>query len=186
MGKDSAEFVTKLPAPEPAKKSGLPGFLIGGTVLALAASALVYAQLEWSVLDQVLAKKTEQAAVEPAPQAEDEKPSIASGRKAKKPARVTTAQAAEAPRKAVREREPPATAAPPVAIRRFPAAGDIQKGMSLLSLRQTFGAPDMKTTDSDRGRLLERWMYMNRELGAVTVVLIADGKVVSADTSGAR
>ena len=187
MGKDSAEFVTKLEDPvAPAKKAGFPAFLIAGTVLALGASALVYAQLEWGVLDQVLAKKTVETAEESQATEPEEKPRTAASKKINK-APASTAEEAAAPRRRARASETPAS--PPVttaAVRRFPADTDIQKGMSVLSLRQAFGAPDMRTTDSERGKLLERWMYMSRELGAVTVVLMADGKVVSAQTTGSR
>ena len=182
MGKESAEFVSaKPPAAEEPKKSGFSGFMIVGAVAALGMSVLVYAQLEFGVLDHVLAKNQPEAAAPSSPAEEEEEKPVVRKKSRSVPVRPQK-------ERAVADRMSASDTASPASrpVRRFPAAGDIEKGMPALSIRKEFGAPVMKTTDSESGRLVERWTYMSRELGSTTVVVLVDGKAALAETSDSR
>ncbi len=79
---------------------------------------------------------------------------------------------------------PPATPKPSVAAaKKFPSAGNIPVGMERLKLIETFGRPNMVTTEVNDGRSVETFHYLKPESGAETVVLLRSGRVIEATSS---
>jgi hypothetical protein len=66
----------------------------------------------------------------------------------------------------------------------FPTAAEIPIGMERFRLVAAFGPPAMRTTSVEQGRQIETFVYLRIEPDAATFILLRDGRVVSASTTG--
>ena len=77
----------------------------------------------------------------------------------------------------------PSASKPGEARGRFPTAADLPNGMERPRLMALFGPPNMRTVSVDQGAQLETLVYIRKEPGAATFVLLRAGRVVSATTT---
>jgi len=65
----------------------------------------------------------------------------------------------------------------------FPIETDIPSGTPKSRLLGAFGSPQFRVTGTDVGSLQEQLVYLDRDSGQKTVILLVNGKVSSAQTS---
>ncbi len=65
----------------------------------------------------------------------------------------------------------------------FPTRGDLARGMERATLWRSFCEPDLRITSIERGRLLERYIYVSAEQNATTYAFLEEAKVVAAYTA---
>lgn len=89
-------------------------------------------------------------------------------------------QAAPAPRPSPMPVPPQRAQAP---ARAFPTPKDIPIGIDKSWLIDSYGRPNMVTTEVTEGRALETFRYLKPEAGTEVVVYLSSGKVIGASAS---
>ncbi len=64
----------------------------------------------------------------------------------------------------------------------FPTRSDFPPGISGAQIRATYGEPTARVTAMERGRLFERYYYVNNDRTQLTVATLEHGVVVSAES----
>jgi hypothetical protein len=65
---------------------------------------------------------------------------------------------------------------------RMPHARDLRPGMTGGDIRAHFGEPILRTTKAENGEISERYYYVDKESGRITVANLQAGVVVSAES----
>jgi hypothetical protein len=63
----------------------------------------------------------------------------------------------------------------------FPTSADLKPGTTTTEIRARFGPPSFDIAGSSAGRVLERYYYVDRRLGRLSVVTIENGLLTSVD-----
>ena len=65
----------------------------------------------------------------------------------------------------------------------FPIDRQIQQGAPQWMVLATYGQPAFRVTMADRGQLIERYIYMDKQTGRMTFVSFVNSRVTAAQTS---
>jgi hypothetical protein len=76
----------------------------------------------------------------------------------------------------------PTLASVPEAHHGFPVANDIQPGTARGAIVALFGQPEATVTGSDRGQLMERFVYVDQASKRRTLIFLVNGRVTAAET----
>ncbi len=67
-------------------------------------------------------------------------------------------------------------------IHRFPTTADLSAGLGRESILEVYGPPSLKFSSVDRGRFMERYVYVRPDRGAITYAYLVNAELVTSDT----